>query len=211
MPWLPRHQNFAGKLHIRFYIIWDCVVTQMKSVVKKCFHLQFCFANRNFLSWSHLVQNVKLYSQSPFLRCSSTLDDKRSCNRLEVNGPKTPAHQANQGLQKCFLLVTFGQKYDPKCDRNGSLMNQWMWVINYEATKVKANDKNSPLIKFVGRHGVSYLGHKRPKMLKNSEFRACRVDTNLGQCEEVACLHMSLHQNIPPSSVCFYTSPLRTL
>ena len=100
MPWLPRHQNFAGKLHIRFYIIWDCVVTQMKSVVKKCFHLQFCYANRNFLSWSHLVQNVKLYSQSPFLRCSSTLDDKRSCNRLEVNGPKTPAHQASQ--QKCW-------------------------------------------------------------------------------------------------------------
>ena len=55
--------------------------------------------------------------------------------------------------------------YDPMCERNGSLMNQWMWVINYDATKVKAVDKNSPLIIFVGQHGVSYLGHKRPKML----------------------------------------------
>ena len=36
-PW--RHQNFAGKLHIRSYNIWDCVVTQMESIVKKCFHL----------------------------------------------------------------------------------------------------------------------------------------------------------------------------
>ena len=81
-----------------------------------------------------------------------------------------------------FLLVTFGQKYVPMCDRNGLLMNQWMWVINYDATKVKAVDKNSPLIMFVGQHGFSYLGHKLPKMPKNSEFRACRVDTNLGQC-----------------------------
>ena len=34
-----RHQNFDGKLHIRSYNIWDCVVTQMESIVKKCFHL----------------------------------------------------------------------------------------------------------------------------------------------------------------------------
>ena len=40
--------------------------------------------------------------QSLFLRCSSTLDDIGSCNRIEVNRPKTPAYQANQGLQKCF-------------------------------------------------------------------------------------------------------------
>ena len=32
-----RRHNFAGKLHIRSYIIWNCVVTQMKSLVKKCF------------------------------------------------------------------------------------------------------------------------------------------------------------------------------
>ena len=38
-PW--RHQNFAGKLHIRSYNIWDCVVTQMESIVKKYFHLWF--------------------------------------------------------------------------------------------------------------------------------------------------------------------------
>ena len=43
-------------------------------------------------------------------------------------------------------------------------------------------DKNCPPIKFVGQHGVSYFGHKRPKMLKNSEWQACRVDTILGQC-----------------------------
>ena len=102
MPWLLRHHNVAGKLHNRFYNIWDCVVTQIKSVVKKCFHLQFFYENRNFLSWSHLVQNVTKYSQSPFLRYSSTLDDRWSCNRIEVNRPKTPAYQANQGLQKCF-------------------------------------------------------------------------------------------------------------
>ena len=31
---LSRHQNFAGKLHIRSYNIWDCVVTQMESLIK---------------------------------------------------------------------------------------------------------------------------------------------------------------------------------
>ena len=39
-----------------------------------------------------------------------------------------------------------------------------------------------PPLKFVGQHGVSYLGHKRPKMLKDSELQASRVDTILGQC-----------------------------
>ena len=47
---------------------------------------------------------------------------------------------------------------------------------------MKAVDKNSPLIRFVGQHGVSYLGHKRPKMLKDSELQASRVGTILGQC-----------------------------
>ena len=56
-------------------------------------------------------------------------------------------------------------------------------MINYAATEVKAVDKNPPLIKFVGQHWASYLGHKRPKMLKNLEFQARRVDTNLGQCD----------------------------
>ena len=56
-------------------------------------------------------------------------------------------------------------------------------MINYAATEVKAVDKNPPLIKFVGQHWASYLGHKRPKMLKNSEWLACRVDTILGQCD----------------------------
>ena len=55
-------------------------------------------------------------------------------------------------------------------------------MINHDATNVKAVDRNPPLIKFVGQHGVSYLGHKRPKMLKNSELQACRVDTILEQC-----------------------------
>ena len=102
MPWQLKHQNVAGKLHNRFYNIWDCVVTQIKSVVKKCFHLQFFYTNRNFSSWSHLVQNVTKYSQNPFLRCSLTLDDRGSCNSIEVNRPKKPAYQANQGLQKRF-------------------------------------------------------------------------------------------------------------
>ena len=33
------HQNFAVKLHIRSYIIWHCVVTQMESIVKRCFRV----------------------------------------------------------------------------------------------------------------------------------------------------------------------------
>ena len=78
--------------------------------------------NRNSLSWSHLVENVTKYIQSPFLRCSSTLDDRGSCNRIEVNRPKTPAYQANQGLQKCFSWShlggrnsrVFGEKF---CDK----------------------------------------------------------------------------------------------
>ena len=68
-------------------------------------------------------------------------------------------------------------------DSNDFVMNQWIWVIYYDATKVKSADKNCPPIKFDGQHGVSYLGHKRPKMLKNSEWQAYRVDTILGQCE----------------------------
>ena len=47
---------------------------------------------------------------------------------------------------------------------------------------MKSVEKNCPLIKFVGLIGVSCLGHKRPKMLKNSECQAYRVDTILGQC-----------------------------
>ena len=29
----------------------------------------------------------------------------------------------------------------------------------------------------------SNIGHKRPKLMKNSELQACRVDTSMGQCE----------------------------
>ena len=135
------------------------------------------------------------YSQNIFLRCSLRLGDIGSCNGKEVNRHITPAPKVYQGYMEIFLLVTFGQKYDPMCDRNGSLMNQWMWVINYAATEVKAVDKNSPLIMFVGQHGFSYLGHKLPKMPKNSEFRACRVDTNLGQCGLLCSLLIISGQN----------------
>ena len=47
---------------------------------------------------------------------------------------------------------------------------------------MKSVDKNCPPIKFVGLLGVSCLGHKRPKMLKNLEWQTFRVDTALGQC-----------------------------
>ena len=55
-------------------------------------------------------------------------------------------------------------------------------TVNDDATKVKSVDKNCPPIKFVGVLGVSYLGHKRPKMLKNLEWQTFRVGTALGQC-----------------------------
>ena len=55
-------------------------------------------------------------------------------------------------------------------------------TVNGDATKVESVEKNSPPIKFVGLFGVSYLGHKRPKMLKNLEWQTFRVDTALGQC-----------------------------
>ena len=90
-----------------------------------------------------------------------------------------------------FLLVTFGRKNGYLWYSNDSLKNQWMWLINYAATKVKSVDKNCPPLKFVGQHGVSYLGHKRPKMLKNSEWQACRVDTILGQCDDDYLLQWS--------------------
>ena len=99
-----------------------------------------------------------------------------------------------------FLLVTFGQKNDVTWDSNDSLMNQWMWLIIYAATKVKSVDKNCPPLKFVGQHGVSYLGHKRPKMLKNSEWQACMVDTILGQCVTFNPLRVPLSTLPSPGS-----------
>ena len=36
----------------------------------------------------------------------------------------------------------------------------------------------SPTIKFVWQHRCSNIGHKRPKLLKNWELQACRVDTS---------------------------------
>ena len=63
-------------------------------------------------------------------------------------------------------------------------------TVNGDATKVKSAEKNCPPIKFVGLLGVSCLGHKRPKMLKNLEWQTFRVDTALGQCDPMsAWLH----------------------
>ena len=56
-----------------------------------------------------------------------------------------------------------------------------MWLLNYVATKMKSVDKNCPPLNFFGQHAVSYLGHKPPIMLKNSELQAYRVDTILRQ------------------------------
>ena len=55
-------------------------------------------------------------------------------------------------------------------------------TVNGDATKVKSVEKNCPPIKFVGLLGVSCLGHKGPKMLKNLEWQTFRVDIVLGQC-----------------------------
>ena len=57
-------------------------------------------------------------------------------------------------------------------------------TVNGDATKVQSVEKNCPPIKFVGLFGVSYLGHKRPKMQKNLEWQTFRVDTALGQCDQ---------------------------
>ena len=99
-----------------------------------------------------------------------------------------------------FLLVTFGKKIDFMWDSIDFVMNQWIWMINYDATKVKSVDKKCPLIKFVGQHRVSYLGHKRPKMLKNSEWQACMVDTILGQCVTFNPLRVPLSTLPSPGS-----------
>ena len=107
-----------------------------------------------------------------------------------------------------FLLVTFGQKNDVTWDSNDSLMNQWMWLIIYAATKVKSVDKNCPPIKFIGQHRVSYLGHKRPKMLKNSECQAYRVDTILGQCVSVFTCHSSHLGSFQTSCIWNHRLPL---
>ena len=53
------------------------------------------------------------------------------------------------------------------------------------STVVKVKDKVvsirlSPTIKFVWQHRCSNIGHKRPKLLKNWELQACRVDTSWG-------------------------------
>ena len=72
-------------------------------------------------------------------------------------------------------MVTYSQK------RDSTLING---LINGDVTKVKLVEKNCPLIKFVGLLGVSCLGHKRPKMLKNLEWSTFRVDTVLGQCAQ---------------------------
>ena len=65
-------------------------------------------------------------------------------------------------------------------------MIQWCilkYLVIYDhVTKVRLVDKNCPPLKFVGQHGHSCLGHKRPKMQKNWELRTWRVDTTLGQC-----------------------------
>ena len=53
-------------------------------------------------------------------------------------------------------------------------------------------DKNCPLIKFVGQHGDSCLGHKLSNTLKNSEWQACRVATILGQCDPSSPVPCSL-------------------
>ena len=38
-----------------------------------------------------------------------------------------------------------------------------------------------PLLKFVWQYGCSYHGHKRSKLLKNSELQACQVGTSMCQ------------------------------
>ena len=79
-----------------------------------------------------------------------------------------------------------------------------MLLIGYAATKVRSVDKNCPPIKFVGQHGVSYLGHKRPKMLKNSEWQACRVDTILGQCGKLFSRDKDCGLIDPIADICCY-------
>ena len=66
------------------------------------------------------------------------------------------------------------------------ILSMILWCINEcDWSVVKSVDKNCPPLKFVGPHGVSYFGHKRPKMLKNSELQASRVATSLGQCGHI--------------------------
>ena len=108
------------------------------------------------------------------------MGDIGSCNGKEVNRPKTPAYQANPGLQKCFSWSHLVKKMI-LC---GTAMILW-WINECDWSVVKSVDRNCPPLKFVGLHGVSYFGHKRPKMLKNSELQASRVATSLGQCGHI--------------------------
>ena len=46
---------------------------------------------------------------------------------------------------------------------------------------VQPSRPSLPLLKFVWQYGCSYHGHKRSKLLKNSELQACQVGTSMCQ------------------------------
>ena len=81
------------------------------------------------------------------------------------------------GTYSCTFFVLFQAKRSiPTCPL---LLGIFSW-------------QNCPLIKFVGQHGDSCLGHKLSNTLKNSEWQACRVATILGQCDPSSPVPCSL-------------------
>ena len=147
-------------------------------------HQDMLKANQLLVSWSHLTKTMTQHRKSSILRWFLTISDIWSCNRSGDNGQKMTTSKI-LAIWKCLSWSHL--------DKNmikhgiGQGMIQWCiskyWVIYDQVIKVRSVDKNCPLIKFVGQHGNSCLGHKRPKMLKNWELRTWRVDTTLGQCD----------------------------
>ena len=139
--------------------------------------------NQLLVSWSHLTKTMTQDRKSTIVGCFLTPSDIWWCNRSGDNGQKIPTSQTKQATWK-FLSWSH---LDKNMIKHGRGMIQWCilkYLVIYDhVTKVRLVDKNCPPLKFVGQHGHSCLGHKRPKMLKNWELRTWRVDTTLGQCD----------------------------